>query len=365
MLKLADIAALAQVSKTTASRALADSPLVKEETKELVRSIAKQYNYRPHTLASAVARKKSGIIGFCLLNKENPSFGHPFFGPVLDGAIEQARQDNYHLILAANKGSDYVFEEPFMQDCIEGVVLSSFAPEKAVLEFKKRGIPQVVINDVLYTENNTFIVDNNYGGALRLMKHLIKEKGHRRIGFISDRLSHTSYLLRYYAYLQAHKEAKIEPYYNPKLPQCDLYGGFDLSSEFFPRLYGYTDPVPRVGSPMIVVGVRSDVGYEATKRLIETGDLPTAIFATADLLAIGAIHALQEAGLRVPQDVAVAGYDDMLSASAVRPALTTVRVNRREIGRAAIRELEKLIRQPTKESSIIYIDNELIIREST
>lgn len=364
MMKLDDIAALAKVSKTTASRALADSPLVKEETKALIREIAKAHNYKPNTLASAFARKKSGIIGFCLLNKDHPSFGHPFFGPVLDGALEQARKDNYHIILAANKGSDYVFEEPFMQDCIEGVVLSSFAPVKAVQEFKKRGIPQVLINDVLNTENNTFIMDDNYGGAYQLMQHLMKDKGHFRIGFLTDRLSHTSYLLRYFAYIDAHRDAGLPVYSNDKLPLFDLEGGFSLSSDYYLKKYGYDD-IPRIGSPMVVVGVKSAAGYEAVKQLIATGDLPSAIFAVSDSLAIGAIHALQDAGLRVPEDVAVVGYDDIISSTAVRPALTTVRVNRKEIGRTAIQELEKLIENPEQETKIIYIKNNLILRKSS
>ncbi len=363
-MKLDDIAALANVSKTTASRALADSPLVKESTKALVRKIAEQHNYKPNTLASAFARKKSGIIGFCLLNKDHPSFGHPFFGPVLDGALEQARKDNYHIILAANQGSDYVFEEPFMQDCIEGVVLSSFAPAKAVSEFKKRGIPQVLINDVLETENIAFIMDDNYGGAYQLMQHLIKDRGHERIGFLTDRLSHTSYLLRYLAYIDAHREAGLCVYNNDALPIADFEGGYSLSSDYYLNKYGYAG-IPHIGSPMVVVGVKSAAGYEAVRNLIQTGDLPTAIFAVSDSLAIGAIHALQDAGLRVPEDVAVVGYDDIINSTAVRPSLTTIRVNRKEIGRTAIQELKKLIENPEKEGGIIYIKNSLIVRKSS
>ncbi|MGE4454065.1 MAG: LacI family DNA-binding transcriptional regulator [Sphaerochaeta sp.] len=363
-MKLDDIAALANVSKTTASRALANSPLVKESTKALIRKIAQEHNYKPNTLASAFARRKSGIIGFCLLNKDHPSFGHPFFGPVLDGALEQASRDNYHIILAANKGSDYVFEEPFMQDSIEGVVLSSFAPMKALLEFKKRGIPQVLINDVLNTKNNAFIMDDNYGGAYRLMQHLIQERGHSQIGFLTDRLSHTSYLLRYFAYIAAHKDAGLSVYTNTKLPLPDLKGGFSLSSDYYLKKYGYSD-IPSIGSPMVVVGVKSSAGYKAVQAMIATGNLPTAIFAVSDSLAIGAIHALQDAGIRVPEDVAVVGYDDTISSTVVTPALTTIRVNRKEIGRVAIQELEKLIANPEGETRIIYIKNHLIVRGSS
>ena len=82
-MKLTDIAKIANVNKSTVSRALADSPLVKEATKQRIREIAEQYNYRPNTLAQAIAIQKSGILGFCILKKKNPDFGHTFFGPVL------------------------------------------------------------------------------------------------------------------------------------------------------------------------------------------------------------------------------------------------------------------------------------------
>lgn len=113
---------------------------MKEETKKRVKEIADQYNYRPNTLARAAAAQRSGILGFCLLNKQHPQFGHSFFGPILDGALQEAQSNGYHLILSANSGN-YTFEEAFIQDAIEGVILSSFAPADAIRIFQQRRIP--------------------------------------------------------------------------------------------------------------------------------------------------------------------------------------------------------------------------------
>ena len=362
-MKLIDIARLANVSKTTASRALADSPLVKESTKRRVQEIAEQYNYRPHTLARAMAFQRSGILGFCLLNKKHPRFGHSFFGPVLDGALQQAQESGYHLILAANTGN-YSFEEAFIQDAIEGVILSSFDSASAIRVFQQRGIPQVVINDVLEAEHTAFIMDDNYGGARALMDHLLRGCGRRRIAIITGRLTHTSYLLRYLAYRDALTEAGLPPYENNRFRTMDLYGGYKTFSPAVARRFGLAE-IPRFGTPVVVSSNRSEEGYAAASAILAAGEPPTAIFVTSDSLAVGVIRALREAGLRVPQDVAVTGYDDAPVAEACFPALTTVRVDRNRIGREAVRQLVQLIEDPERESKTVWVPNQLIIREST
>lgn len=362
-MRLIDIARMANVSKATASRALADSPLVKDSTKQLVREIAEKYNYRPHTIAQAMARQHSGILGFCLLKKESPSFGHPFFGPVLDGALAQAREEGYHLILASDIG-DEVFDEPFIQDCIEGVLLSSFDPLSAIQIFQKRKIPQVVINDVVDADHTTFVVDDNYAGALALVRHLIRDRNRSNIAILTDRLSHTSYLLRYLAYIEAHREAGISAYSNPLFANVDLYGGYSLTSDIYQQKYHFQE-IPRFGTPIVVSGVEPEAAYQAVSAIIGTGLLPSAIFATSDSLAVGAIQALHQARLRIPENISVVGYDDLQIATTISPSLTTVRVNRKEIGRIAVRQLIQQIESPQMENTVITVPNELIIRQSS
>ncbi|MCI8329199.1 MAG: LacI family transcriptional regulator [Oscillibacter sp.] len=362
-MKLIDIARIANVSKSTASRALADSPLVKDSTKRRVQEIAKQYNYRPNSLAQAVAVRKSGILGFCLLHKENPSFAHTFLGPVLDGALQEAQLHGYHLILSANSGS-HTFDEAFIQDAIEGVIFSSFAPAEAIRIFQSRKIPRVVINDELDAEHVGFVLDDSYGGGKLLMEHLIRDCGRRRIAIISDRFSHTSYLLRYLAYIDALQSNSLAPYENEAFRNDDLYEGHEPTSDTILPQHQYTS-IPRFGTPIITPGIHMDHGYAAVLRLIQTGDLPDAIFVTSDSLAVGVIRALKDAGIRVPEDIAVTGYDRTNSSDVVVPPLTTVQVNCEEIGRSAIRTLIEFIESPQKESKTIYIPNQLVIRGST
>lgn len=330
--KLVDIARLAGVSKSTASRALRNSSLVKDETKQLVLETAKLLNYKPNSLARAMATKRSGIIGFLMYKKNKPYVSHTFFGPILDGAIEEAAIHDYHIILAAANDMADTFNKHFIQDSIDGALLVSLQPREVIKEFERRGIPLVVINDAIESKNNAFIQDDNYGGACAIMEHLINDRNHRKIAHITENLEHPSYRARYKAYLDTHAK------------------------------YG----IP-VFSGMVMVGNAASFqdGYMAMKELLSRKMLPTAVFATTDVLAIGAIHAIKDAGLRVPQDIAVAGYDDINAAVMSDPPLTTIRVDREKIGQTAIIELMKQIADPEKPSRVITIGNELVIRSST
>ncbi len=362
--RLIDIARLAGVSKATASRALADSPLVNEETKQRVHKVAKELFYQPNALAQAVATKRSWILGFCMYRQHKPYFGHTFFGPVLDGAIEEAKLHNYHIVVAPTEQENDTFDEHFIQDSIDGAILISFKPRDAMLEFRRRNIPLVFVNDAIPSPNNAFIVDENYNGARKLMEHLILERGHQKIAFISDRLSHPSYYLRYLAYLDVHRENGIPVYENDAIRSTNLWGVYSPPEADKLSMYGL-HPQPVTGTPFITEGTGSLNAFRLVKRLLETENLPTAIFAGTDSLAMGAIRAILDAGLKVPDDIAVAGYDDIEAAEIYCPALTTVRVNRNEIGRLAVQQLLAQIADPSLESRMLFVKNELIVRQST
>ena len=365
-LKLSDVARIAGVSKTTASRALADSPLVKSQTRKHVQTVAKQLGYVPNALARAVATKRSGILGLCIYRKQLPYFGHTFFGPLLDGAILEAKIHDYHIVPASTDQDFSTFDEHFIQDSIDGAILTSFTPLEAVAEFRRRRIPLVVVNDVLETPNNAFIIQDDYGGATAMMDHLF-DRGHRRIAFLSGRLSHVSYHLRYLAYLHAHHKRGIPVYSNERLPTnmdyWEAYPRLDIDAKKL-SLFGLA-PSPVIGTPLIVQGTSPEAGTEAVRQLIGAGDLPTAIFATADSLAIGALNALRTAGLRVPEDMAVGGFDNIELAQSMWPPLSTVQAGPHEMGRMAVRELLRQIKDPGLESRICTTPTHLIVRAST
>lgn len=363
-MKLSDIARLAGVSKATASRALSNPTLVNEETRSRVLEVARQHNYRPNAMAQAVASRRSGLIGFCLYNKSRPFFGHTFFAPILDGVTEQAKALNYHVVLAVTDRMQDTFEERFIEDCIEGAILTTFAPQSMVDVFRARGTPVVVINDELPTPHTGYIIDDNYGGAMKLMDHLIDQRGYRDIAIVTDRVSHPSYMMRYLGYLNALARRGMEPYFAPELPEYDLLGRIPDYNRYPLKALGLTD-VPRRGSPVILTGPSSQAGYQGVQALLNCAKRPRAIFCTTDSLAIGVIQAIKDRGLKVPQDIAVCGYDDIEAAATNDPPLTTIWVDRDGIGREAMKLLKAFIDDPGRPSQTICLDNELVARQST
>ncbi|GAB1484893.1 LacI family DNA-binding transcriptional regulator [Treponema sp.] len=329
--KLSDIAKLTGVSKSTVSRALQGSPVVKEATRQLIVDKAREMRYKPNSLAQAMATKKSGIIAYLMYRKDPPYVSHTFFGPVLDGAIAEAALRGYHIILAAANDIEHTFDEHFIQDSIDGAIIVSYYPDEVIKEFEKRGIPLVVINDVVESKNNTFIIDDNYKGACAVLEHLIRDRGHRKIIHITESLEHPSFIARYQAYLDVHQK------------------------------YG----IPLFSEPYTARHTTFQEGIAVMETILTRKELPTAVFAVTDSLALGAIHTIKKAGLRVPEDIAVAGYDDIEAASMSDPALTTICVDRQQIGRTAVSSLIQQISDTVKASRVITIKNKLVIRETT
>lgn len=361
---LEDIARLAGVSKATASRAFSNPSAVSEKNRELVLEVARRYNFRPNSMAQAVARRKSGLIGFCLYNKSRPFFGHTFFGPVLDGVTEQAKDMNYHVVLAITNEMQDSFEERFIEDAIEGAILSTFEPEKMVKAFQNRNTPVVIINDELDAGHTGYILDDNYGGAKKLMAHLIDECGYETVAFVSNRLSHSSNMLRYIGYLDALEERGLPPYSAAGLPQNDLLGSVRKFNRKMLANYGY-DIIPRKGSPIVLRYNTPACAYENTLLLLDQPVLPRAIFCTSDLLAVGVMKAIQARGLRVPEDIAVCGYDNVEAAYLADPPITTVAVDRIGIGHEAVKLLKTYIDNPSLPSKTVCLSNQLVIRGST
>ena len=362
--RLSDVARLAGVSKATASRALAGSPLVAAETRMHIERIAKGLGYVPNALARAVATKRSGILGLCIYRKQLPYFAHTFFGPLLDGAMVEAKRTGYHVVVTSSDQDDDTFDEHFIQDSIDGAILISFTPLSAVTEFRRRRIPLVLVNDVLPTQHNAFIVQDDYGGATAMMDHLF-ERGHRQIAFLSDRLSHVSYHLRYLAYLHAHQRRGLPVYANPSLsPTRDPWGAYPRPDAEKLRLFGL-EPHALEGTPLVAPDNAPSSGARAMAALLRAGNRPTALFAAADSLAIGALRALHEAGLKVPDDMAVAGFDDIALADSVWPPLTTVKAGSFGMGEIAVRELIRQIEDPDLASRVCKVATHLIVRKST
>jgi len=323
-LTINDVAKKAGVSPSTVSRVLNEKPGISEETRARVLQAAKELGYVPDMSARSLSSGRTHNIGFVVHYRQ--SLGpRSFYGDVLAGVDEEARARGYHVIFSAdgaNKSPGMVQEQR-----VDGLILAGCdIPRETVVSLKLQGIPLVLV-DNHFDKVNSVVIDN-VGGAYEAVSHLVA-LGHRKIGFVCEWFGDLSFAERFEGYKKALREHGIP---------------FDEAL--------VADGLPR----------QPDSGCVAARRILERAR-PTAIFAANDLTAVEAMRALQEAGLTVPDDVAVVGFDDGVLAPHSHPPLTSVRVFREEMGAAAVRRL-LVIETPDHPPTHIKVFTQLIVRES-
>lgn len=337
-----DVAREAGVSPATVSYILNDTPGLSftPETRQRVLAAAEKLHYVANqaakTLGSGRAEgiAQSKLIGVVIPQTENKRkeshimFGNPFYGTFLSAVELEARRAGYQLILSGtNPGQSYI--DIAKSRTLDGVIILGAYPSDDVAEYKKYKIPAVLVD--CYGSSDSFFysvrTDDRLGGYLAT-KYLI-EQGHRRIAIVTGELkAHGVNSERYLGYLDALREAGLTP------SQDDVFEG----------LVGY------------------DHGLEAAKTLARTHRDLTALFATADITAIGLINGLHEAGLRVPEDVSVIGFDDVEYAKMCYPGLTTIRQNIMEKGRQSARLMIEAVQDHSLPRAEWIIPMELIER---
>ena len=291
-----DVARVASVSVATVSRVLNGKEPVREETRNRIRAVVERLHYSPHAAARSLITRRTNTLGVLL-----PDVYGEFFSELIRGIDSSAREVGYHVLVSGSHSDPSDIEA--MRGRVDGLIVMS--PDLAARTLPKNltvGLPIVLLNG----KGRRFdaIQVDNYGGALAMVRHLIG-LGHRRIAHLSG-------------------------------PACN--------QDAAERIRGYRDAMrvltPHATRPLVIEGdFREETGYQACRRLLEGKNSPTAVFAGNDAMAIGLLAAFQEAGVRVPQDVAVAGFDDIPIARFTTPALSTVRVPIAELGSKATRRL--------------------------
>ncbi len=323
-----DVAKKAGVSPSTVSRVLNDKPGISEATRARVLQAARELGYIPDMSARGLAARRTMNLGF-LVHPRHTLGPHSFYGEVLAGVDQEARKHGYHLVFAAE--GDRPVPNMVQQNRVDGLILAGCdIPRETIVNLRLQGVPLVLVDNHL-ERVNSIIIDNE-GGAYEATAHLIR-LGHRRIAFLCEWLGDLSFRERFEGYRRALADHGIP---------------FDerLVAEGLPRQ-------PRTG-------------YVAAQRLLDqVGDaLPTAVVAANDLVAAETLRLLRERGLRVPEDVAVVGFDDGEVARHTVPPLTTVRVYRRELGALAVRRLLDLLEDPEQPPTHVRVFTKLIVRES-
>ncbi len=325
-----DVAKRAKVSISTASRALNNSGPVKEETKVRVLKAAKEINYTPNAIARGLVTRKTGNIGFILPASVKNGTSNPFYSRIFEGIEAETRERNFHLIFSILDENEEDFPRMVKEKNIDGVIFASKISERFILQLKKRGIVLALVDHAIEQGNVDSVVIDNFNGARKMVNHLLK-LGHRRIGFIRGPQDRPSFIQRFEGYKAALEKAGLE--YDERIVwEADL--------DF-------------------------DDAYKVMKKKIKIQPFPTAIFATTDIVALAAAKVIREEGLRIPEDVSLAGFDDILQAKQAHPPLTTIRVFKREMGRIAVRKLFENINGITKKPSQTVILTELVVRNST
>jgi DNA-binding LacI/PurR family transcriptional regulator len=334
MVSIKDIARAAGVSHPTVSRALRDSPLVSAETKARIKQLAAEMGYSPDARAQSLVRGSTQTVGVVVT-----TIADPFIAPVVQG-IEDAAQKQGYTVILCNSHSDPEREigavETLRSKRVDGLIVTSSRVGALYLDHLERiGVPVVLINN--HNERSgrytySVSVDNRHGGCVAT-DHLL-QLGHRRIAYVSGPADHSDDLDRLSGYRQALAQAGIT---------------FDAA--------------------LVVSGTgRADGGERALPVLMALEAPPTAVFCYNDMTAIGLMRAARAAGLSIPADLAVVGFDDIPFASYVRPPLSTIAQLKAEMGAWAIKMVLALIEtsDPTEDRfSNLVLEGRLIVREST
>lgn len=324
-----EVAERAGVSTMTVSRVLNESQKVQPETRQKVEQAIKELGYVPNALARGLSSQKTGVLALIV-----PDVANPFFTKLVRGAENVAWQNGYRTLLC-NTENDLQREKAYIEDMvtqrIEGALVSptSDHSRRHLSMLEKHEVPVVMIDRSVEGVQYDLVEGDNLGGARRLVEHLIG-LGHRRIAMVGGPLDISTSRDRLKGYRQALEAAGIA--YEPEL--------------------------------VIQTNVDQRGGYQAVKQLLQLKPRPQAVFSVNNLVAVGIVQGVREAGLNVPKDLALVCFDDIEHASIICPFLTVMAQPAESFGTLALQLLLERISGRSLERRHVVLSTELIIRES-
>lgn len=331
-LTLEDIAKQAGVSRSTASRVVNNDPNVSDSVRLKVQEVILETGYHPHAAARSLASHRSWMIGLVLPRTVSTFFTDPYFPRLTQGVAQACNQHNYTLalfLLDTKEDEKRIFPLISRKGQLDGILLQTAdIGDRLIDRLVSSDFPLVIAGRPFNADGISYIDVDNVAASYRAVSHLI-QLGYRRIGTITGRLYGTTGIDRKEGYLKAIREHGLN-----------------------------------VDERLIVEGDFTEKsGYLAMQELLTLQ--PDAVFAASDTMAVGAIRAVREAGLHVPEDMAFVGFDDLPIASLPDFNLTTVRQPIYQFGAKAVDTLIDLIENGIKPSRRIIMDTELIIRDSS
>ena len=323
---LDEIAELAGVGRSTVSRVLNNDPRVREATRERILEIVRRENYQPNFAARTLASGRSDVIGAVVPMALPSVFTDPFF-PQFLGGIAAACDAADALLMLWLAPPETERRKADKLGPVDGLIVAAHVTEDPFVEALRAGGKRFVLYGRYQADDVSYVTVDDRASARGIVSHLLRV-GHQRVATITG-------------------------------PQ-HMFEARD-------RLDGYFDALRDFGmeqSPDLVVeGDWSEPsGYQAMRRLLAAK--PDAVFAANDSMALAALRAIREAGLRVPEDIALAGFDDIPAAAAADPPLTTVRQPIRRLGEVAAQTLLEIIDDPTGSPRRVILPTELVVRAS-
>ncbi|EOX4956151.1 substrate-binding domain-containing protein [Vibrio alginolyticus] len=329
MATMKDIAKLAGVSTSTVSHVINKTRFVSEEISERVNNAAKELNYAPSALARSLKVNRTKTIGMLVTTSTNP-----FFGEVVKGVERSCYQKGYSLILCNTEGDNERMRQSIntlLQKRVDGLILmcSSLEGERIDVFERYPDIPVVVMDwgPMLFTSDK--IQDNSLRGGYLAAKYLI-DCGHTEIGCITGPLIKHQAQMRYEGYKRAMNEAGLE-----------FNANWIIESDF-----------------------ECEGGYQAFKKMAQRGALPSSIFVSNDMMAMGVINAANELDIKVPDDLSIIGYDDIHIAKFMSPSLTTIHQPKYRLGQAAVETLVRKLDEKSTEAQVVQLEPTLVERKS-
>ena len=329
-----DVARQAGVSHTTVSRALHNSSLISTQTTERIQKIASELGYHPSVAARSLKTNRSQALGVIVSH-----IADPYFSEILQGIDDVAQENGYSLFIASaqhNPTRENAIVQTMREHRVDGVILCSpyFTPEQSK-RLNSYDIPIVALNNQA-TDNYRFaIYHDDVDGSRQACQHLI-ELGHKRIAYLGNAASGRTTQERLSGFRQAMAEA-----------------GLAVQPEFIHQ----------------VCGNSAEQGLEGMDYFLELTERPTALICYNDWMAVGVLKGLRRAGLRVPEDISITGFDNIMYSDYTQPPLTTIDQPKRTLGAEAALMMIEQLRADTKstpiETRIKRLKGKLIIRQST
>lgn len=322
------IAEKAGVSKATVSYVINNKAGVGEETREKVLKIIDDLNYKPNSVARGLAGQSTEMIGLII-----PDITDMFYADIIRGVELVANKLDYTINLCTTHGEEAKEKkmlEYFSSGRVDGIILMVYGVDnKLLVELKERRIPFVLIDYSQNQDQFCNIVIDNYWGGYKAADYLIG-LNHKKIAYIHGIKDNIDDQKRFSGFKEAMAENDLM--INKKYIE---YGAYTRKG-----------------------------GYQAAKELLSRAELPTAVFAANDQMAIGVINAIQEEGLSVPEDISVIGFDDIEASRLMSPGLTTIRQPTYEMGKLAAEKIFSELKDEESCKENINLKAKLVIRES-